>query len=124
MIGRYAQVAIVAAGAAAACSSPTVPATPKTLVRPIQIDTVDVVLAPPAAHVRGVLGDGCTGLAGVTTERSGNTVTLTILSTRPAEAICSQIAKLYDATLALPGDFPRGAYVLRVNSVEKTFSVP
>ena len=50
-------------------------------------------------------------------------MTLTILSTRPEDAICSQIAKLYDATSALPGDFPPGEYVLRVNSVEKTFAI-
>jgi hypothetical protein len=71
-----------------------------------------------------VVGDGCTELSGVTTARSGNSVTVTILSTRPEEAICIQIARLYDATLALPGDFPPGQYVLRVNSVEKTFAVP
>ena len=50
-------------------------------------------------------------------------MTLTILSTRPEDAICTQIAKLYDATSALPGDFPPGEYVLRVNSVEKTFAI-
>jgi hypothetical protein len=74
--------------------------------------------------VRGVLGDGCTELDGVTGARRGNTVTLTILSTRPEDAICTQIAKLYDATITLPGDFPPGDYLLRVNSVEKAFSVP
>ena len=116
---------IGAVAALAACGDPSsAPPTPKTIVRPIQVDSVDVLLPPPAAHVRGVIGDGCTELSGVTTLRSGNTVTLTILSTRPEEAICSQIAKLYDATFALPGAFPSGAYVLRVNSVERTFSVP
>lgn len=127
MIGRSARVAVVGvvalAGAGAACGS-SAPEPPRTIVRPIQIDSVDVTLAPPSARVRGVIGDGCTELSGVTTQRSGNTVTLTILSTRPAEAICTQIAKLYDAVLALPGDFPPGQYVVRVNSVEKTFTVP
>lgn len=127
MIARHVRHALIAALAltAAACGdSTTAPSTPKTVTRPIQIDSVDVALTPPTAHVRGVVGDGCTELSGVTTARSGNSVTVTILSTRPEEAICIQIARLYDATLALPGDFPPGRYVLRVNSVEKTFAVP
>ncbi len=121
---RIALAALVAASGAG-CDSPSTPAPPRILVRPIQIESVDVLLAsPPSAHVRGVIGDGCTELAGVTTRRGENDINITILSTRPEEAICIQIARLYDATLALPGDYPPGQYVLRVNSVEKTFSVP
>jgi hypothetical protein len=117
--------ALVASGAGCASPSAPAPAPPRTLVRPIQIESVDVVASSaPSARVRGVIGDGCTELAGVTTSRSGSNVTVTILSTRPEEAICIQIARLYDATLALPGDYPPGPYVLRVNSVEKTFTVP
>jgi hypothetical protein len=123
--GSWIGVAVLIAASGAGCDSPSTPAPPRTLVRPIQIESVDVVVASaPSAHVRGVIGDGCTELAGVTTSRSENRVTVTILSTRPEEAICIQIARLYDATLALPGDYPPGPYVLRVNSVEKTFTVP
>ena len=126
MMVRYSRVAIVSMtfiGAVACGSSATAPATPKTVVRPIQIESVEVVLSPPSAHVRGVIGDGCTELGSVHTQRSENTVSITIFSQRPEEAICIQIAKLYDAILALPGDFPPGQYVLRVNGVEKAFSV-
>jgi hypothetical protein len=125
--GSWISVAALVAASGAGCASPSTPAPapPRTLVRPIQIESVDVVVSSaPSAHVRGVIGDGCTELAGVTTSRSGNRVTVTILSTRPEEAICIQIARLYDATLALPGDYPPGQYVLGVNSVEKTFTVP
>jgi hypothetical protein len=127
MIARGARVIVLGVVAAAgnACSStaPT-PPPPRIIARPIQVDSVEVALAPPSAHVRGVIGDGCTELSGVSIARSENNVTVTIFGTRPEGAICIQIAKLYDATLALPGDFPPGQYVLRVNSVEKTFSVP
>ncbi len=125
--GSWIAVAALVAASGAGCDSPStpVPPPPRILVRPIQIESVDVLLAsPPSAHVRGVIGDGCTELSGVSIARSENKVTVTILSTRPEEAICIQIARLYDATLALPGDYPPGQYVLRVNSVEKTFSVP
>jgi hypothetical protein len=125
--GSWIAVAALVAASGAGCDSPSTPAPapPRILVRPIQIESVEVVVASaPSAHVRGVIGDGCTELAGVTISRSENSVTVTILSTRPEEAICIQIARLYDATLALPGDYPPGQYVLRVNSVEKTFTVP
>jgi hypothetical protein len=126
MIGRYTRVIVLGAVAAAgtACSSPAPTPPPRIIARPIQVDSVEVALAPPSAHVRGVIGDGCTELGGVSIARSENSVTVTIFSTRPEGAICIQIAKLYDAVLVLPGDYPPGQYVLRVNSVEKTFSVP
>jgi hypothetical protein len=121
---RRAIVTFLALVAAACGDSTTAPSTPRTIARPIHVDSVDVLLAPPSVHVRGVIGDGCTELSGVSMARSGNTVSITIWSTRPQDAICIQIARLYDATLALPGDFPPGQYVLRVNSVETTFTVP
>ena len=49
-------------------------------------------------------------------------MTVTILRERPREAVCTQIAKLYDDVIRLEGQFPPGDYLLRVNSVEKTFS--
>jgi hypothetical protein len=128
MSDRCAPVAVlmVLAATVACGDSATAPATPKTIARPIQVDSVEVLLAPPSAHVRGVIGDACTDLSGVTMRRSDNDniVDITIWSTRPQDAICSQIAKLYDATLALPGNFPPGPYVLRVNGVERTFTIP
>ena len=125
MSDRCARIAVlmVLAATAACGDSATAPSTPKTIARPIQVDSVEVLLTPPSVHVHGVIGDGCTELSGVSMQRSANTVSITIWSTRPEGAICTQIAKLYDATLALPGDFPPGEYVLRVNSVEKTFAV-
>ena len=124
--GPWIGVAVLVAAAGAGCDSPSTPAPapPRTIVRPIQVDSVEVALAPPSAHVRGVIGDGCTELDSVTVTRGENDISITIRSTRPEGAICTQIAKLYDAVLVLPGDFPPGQYVLRVNSVEKTFSVP
>ena len=126
--GSWIAAAALVAASGASCDSPSTPAPPppRILVRPIQIESVDVLLASsPSAHVRGVIGDGCTELGGVITRRgSENDIGITILSTRPEGAICIQIARLYDAVLVLPGDFPPGQYVLRVNSVEKRFSVP
>ena len=128
MTGRFARFAVIAAVAAAvACGDrATAPTTPKTVSRPIHVDSVEVLLSPLSAHVRGVIGDGCTDLSGVTMRRSDNdnVVDVTIWSTRPQDAICIQIAKLYDAVLPLTGAFPPGQYLLRVNGVPAAFALP
>lgn len=112
--------------ALAACSRSS-PASGDLLIDPIQIDGVDVLVqesSPPqaSARVRGVIGDGCSSLHSVAQERSGTTVVLTILRQRPADAVCTQIAKLYDETIRLEGTFPPGRYLLRVNDVETSFT--
>ena len=121
------RLAVLLAGlgavAAAGCTSPT---DPDLVIGQIQIERVDVRILesfPPqaVAHVEGVLGDGCTEFHSIEQRRSGNTVTLTILNTRPREAICTMIAKLYKADIPLEGNYPPGQYVVRVNGVETSF---
>ena len=116
---------VLAALLAEACSTA---AAPDLVTEAIQIDGVDVLIAetsPPqiSAHVTGVIGDGCATLHSVEQQRSGNTVTVTILRERPAQAVCTQIAKLYDDVIRLDGQFPAGSYLLRVNAFEKAFSI-
>ena len=113
----------LATAAAAGCSSPT---DPELVIGQIQIERVDVRILesfPPqaVAHVEGVLGDGCTEFHSLEQRRSGNTVTVTILNTRPREAICTMIAKLYKADIPLEGQYPPGQYVVRVNGLENAF---
>jgi hypothetical protein len=110
--------------ATAACSGST---ENDMAVEPITIESVDVLILesfPPqaTARVKGVIGDGCSELHSEVQRRTGDTVTITVLRQRPREAICTQIAKLYDQTIRLEGTFPPGRYTLRVNSVEKTFT--
>ena len=127
---RTRDVGFLAAAAVllAACGrSPAAPApTPAQLIRPIQVDSVQALVqaAQVSVRVRGVVGDGCTELASVTVIRADAGVDILILSQRPAEAICTQIARLYDETLRVAGEFAAGHYVLRVNSVETSFDVP
>lgn len=109
---------------ALACSGP---AEPSLVVEPIQITEVEVLVlesfpAQVMAHVTGVIGDGCATLLPEEVERSASEITISILRQRPADAVCTQIAKLYDERIAL-GTFPPGEYVLRVNDVEERFRV-
>jgi hypothetical protein len=121
---RTASLAVLAlALALAGCDNPAEP----RLVTPIQVDHVDVLVmesfpAQAAVHVQGVVGDGCSRLESVEQRREGNTVVVTILATRPREAICTQIALLYDEQIRLEGHFPPGTWRVRVNGVERTFT--
>jgi hypothetical protein len=105
------------------------PASPELIIDPILVDRLEVVVgsgAPMAveAHVQGVVGDGCSVLHSVKQERSGSTVTITILRERPKDAICTQQALLYDARIPLEGTFSSGAFLVRANGVERAFTVP
>ena len=118
--------ASLAAAVFAACGGPT---SPDVIVDPIHIDSVDVVVgaripATVEVHVRGVVGDGCSTARPEQQTRAGNTVTITILRQRPRDAVCSQLARLYDERFALDGTFPPGSYLVVVNNLERGFPVP
>ena len=124
MSGRTLGVVILGASLGAGCSTNP---TSTEIVEPIQVDRVEVLILesfPPqaTAHVEGILGDGCAALHSQDVVRSGNTVTVTILRRRPADAVCIQIALLYREDIRLPGQDPPGTYLLRVNGVERTFT--
>jgi hypothetical protein len=101
----------------------------EVLIEPIHVEDVQVVVtaasggATVSAHVTGVVGDGCSTLYSVRQERNGATVTLDILRQRPKEAICTQIARLYDEIIPLEGQYAAGSYVLRVNQVVRPFTI-
>lgn len=114
----------------AAQTPPPAKPTPETefVIEPIQIDQVDVRIMESfpvqvAAHITGVVGDGCSSLHGVTQAREDNTITLTIERRRELAEACTMIAQLYDETIRLEGEFPTGDYTLIVNGVEKHFHV-
>jgi hypothetical protein len=75
--------------------------------------------------VQGVIGDGCTDLLPpITQKRDDTVVRISILRQRPQEAICIEIAKLFDQVVPLMGDYPPGRYIVRVNGAELAFSLP
>ena len=122
-------VLLVAAGVPAGCGSPTAP-TPRLLIEPIQIESLDLVADPSlpsglGVRVQGVIGDGCSELLPpITQTRQGAVVSITIRKQRPRDAVCIQIAKLFDQVIPLQGEYPAGQYTVRVNDRELSFSVP
>lgn len=97
------------------------------LIRQVQVTSVDVRIAesfPPQgfAEVSGVLGDGCTEALEPIVQRDGDVITVTILSQRPRDAVCTTIAREYRKTVALGALEPGRQYRLHVNDYETVFS--
>ena len=122
-------VVLAAALASLGCGSPTAP-TPRMIVGPIQVDSLEIVRGASSSsglgvRVQGVIGDGCTDLLPpITQKRDDTVVRISILRQRPEEAVCIQIAKLFDQVVPLMGEYPPGSYIVRVNLAELSFSVP
>jgi hypothetical protein len=94
----------------------------------VQIDQVDVRIAesfPPQVFVQfqGTLGDGCTSLGEISQRRDGNSIEVTVATNHSGAEVCTAIAQLIDQTISLDGDFPPGAYSVRVNGVVKQFQI-
>lgn len=120
-------LALIAAGACGGSGSPAHPGG-IIVVEPIQVDsvTVDVAASSPVrvfARVTGLVWDGCSTLLPIEQRRAGPQVTVEIKRQRPRDAVCTQIARLFDQTIALDGEFPPGSYALQVNAVTRTFVV-
>jgi hypothetical protein len=114
----------------AGCRPATAPDDPTPLVvEPAHVDSVEIQVAESApvqvyARVRGVVGDGCSTLVRPIQQRREHArITLTIQRQRPKGAVCIQIARLFDETLRLEGEFPAGSYELRANELATTFTV-
>jgi hypothetical protein len=121
-----ASVAVLAA--LAACDTPSGP-DPTFTIEPIQITGVEVLVDQPevgkvSAHVTGYVGNGCTELYRERVVRDRDEVFLTIERRRELADVCTEIARLYDETRVLPGEFGAGSYRLVVNDLAREFSIP
>ncbi|MCX7859918.1 hypothetical protein [Chloroflexus sp.] len=109
-----------------ACS----PATTTPMPRPgiVTIEQVDLSVMesnPPQvqAHITGYLGDGCTTFAGITQQREGNTITITVSATHSGAEMCPAIAPLVDQRVMLEGPFAPGQYTVIVNGTEYQLTI-
>ena len=92
-----------------------------------QIESIDVQVLesmPVQVHVvaHGFVGDGCTEIYQITKKREESAFFITITTRRPADAICTQIAKMFDEMISLDvQNLPAGRYSVDVNGMTKTF---
>ncbi len=91
-------------------------------VRLAPIHDVQVNIAesyPPQVfvYIKGGLSDGCTTFYEMTEERSGNTISITVKTQRPKDAICTQVYGYFEKNLNLGTDYISGqTYTIKVNS--------
>lgn len=77
-----------------------------------------------SAQVHGELGDGCTEIHDIETEREGNQFNITITTERPEEAVCTMILRTFDENIPLDIEgLEAGDYVVNANGVETTFTL-
>ena len=103
---------------------------PKTVIRLAGVERIEpVVLETYPVQVRvlvnGWLPDGCTELHGFDQKTEGAVIKMRILTTRPADAMCTQAIKRFQETYPVETEgLARGTYTLDVNGQQKTFELP
>jgi len=76
-------------------------------------------------YIKGGLSDGCTTFHELETERSDNTIDITVTTERPKDAICAQVYGYFEKNVALGSDFISGeTYTVNVNDVTTSFEYP
>jgi hypothetical protein len=96
-------------------------------IRPAPIHEVRVAIAesyPPQVivYIQGGLSDGCTTFRELKTERSDNTVNITVTTQRPKEAVCTQVYGYFEQNVNLGSNFVSGqTYTIKVNDKTTSF---
>ncbi|MFW6096664.1 MAG: hypothetical protein ACOC9Z_01240 [Chloroflexota bacterium] len=77
-----------------------------------------------SAQIDGELGDGCTELAPIETEREGDTFYITMQTMRPADAVCTMELRFFSESVRLDIEgLEAGTYTVDVNGVTETFTL-
>lgn len=100
--------------------------TDPSLLNVSQVDVLILESFPPqiTAKVEGWLPDGCSEVGDITQQRSGLTIDVTITVRRLTAGACIAIAPQVSRAIRLNGSFAEsGTYTVRVNGVEKTFTL-
>lgn len=101
----------------------------EVIVEEATITEVEVLLLESwplqaTASIAGELGDGCTELEEITTEREGNTFFITITTVRPADAVCTMQLRFFEENVPLDiAGLSAGTYTVDVNGVQAQFTL-
>jgi hypothetical protein len=99
-------------------------------IKPAPIHEVSITFAkslPPQVivYIKGGLPDSCTTFHGLSTQRDGSIVSITVTVQRPRAAICAEVYGFFEKTENLGWDFTSGeTYLVKVNNVTETFTMP
>jgi hypothetical protein len=105
------------------------PPTGGTIHGTAQVDEIEISILESfpvqvAVTARGYLPDGCTSIDTVTQERTGQEIRVTITTTRPADAMCTQALIPFQQAFSVDVlGLPAGTYTVNVNGVSDIFEL-
>lgn len=125
-------VIVIAAGLLIGCQAETDGQGPDTDGQDVEISLapiheVRVNIAesdPPQVfiYIKGGLADGATTFHEAKVERTGNTITITVTTQRPKDAVATQVYGYFEENVALGIDFTSGeTYIVIVNDQTTSF---
>lgn len=108
------------------CTMTTSTPTPRSGV--VTIERVEFVVLESyplqvQAHITGYLGDGCTTLTGISQQREGHVITITVKAIHSGAEMCPAIAPMLDQSVMLEGSFTPGQYTVIVNGTAYQLTV-
>lgn len=94
------------------------------VITDIQIMLMESWPLQASVQIDGELGDGCTELGPISTEREGDTFIVDVKTTRPAEAVCTMELRFFSESVILDIlGLHAGTYTVDVNGVTDTFTL-
>ncbi len=91
-------------------------------IHEIQVNIAESYPPQVLIYIKGGLADSCTTFHGLTTERSGNTINITVTTQRLKDAICAQVYGFFEKNVNLGSNFTSGeTYTINVNDKTTSF---
>jgi hypothetical protein len=94
-------------------------------IHDVRIDFLQTEPVQVSVYIKMGLRDTCTKFHDLTSERSGNTITIQVTTGRTKDAVCGQIYTFFENNVNLGSNFILGqTYAVRVNDQTTTFVMP
>lgn len=122
---------LLAALSVGACGRAAVEATPTSSlisgmaqVNDVEIQKLESMPLLIQVIARGTLPDGCTTVSEVSVSRAGNEFNIRIETSRPAQAVCTEVIVPFERVIPLESEgLPAGEYKVTVNGVSESFEL-
>lgn len=93
------------------------------IVEELRLNIMESFPLQVSATIQGFLPDGCTAIKEITSSRAGDNFPITILTQRPAEAMCTQALVPFEETVSLDVlGLPAGTYTVTAGDQSATFT--
>lgn len=93
-------------------------------VESIEIQVLESFPVQVQVVAKGYVPDGCTKVSEITQEQVNDTFSVTVMTSRPAHAVCTQAIESFEVTIPLEvSGLKAGRYVVDVNGVTGSFEL-